>query len=46
MLQVIPNSSGYEAWHLTSGKNEMIAAGGGNLAAPITVETSARVDRP
>jgi hypothetical protein len=44
-LQVMPNSSGYEAWHLTSGKNELIAAGGGNLATYDTVETSARDDR-
>ena len=45
-LQVIPNSSGYEAWHLSSGKNEPIAAGGGNLATYDTVEASERDDGP
>jgi hypothetical protein len=32
ILQVIPDSSGYEAWHLSDGSREFIAIGGGDLA--------------
>ena len=32
VLQIIPNSSGYEAWHLAIGAQEFIAIGGGKLA--------------
>ena len=31
-LQLIPDSSGYEAWHLSDGAREFIAVGGGDLA--------------
>ncbi len=31
VLQVIPDSSGYEAWNLCSGCKQFIAAGGGEL---------------
>lgn len=31
ILQVIPDSSGYEVWHLSDGAREFIAVGGGNL---------------
>ena len=31
-IQVIPDSSGYEAWNLTSGRTQFIAVGGGELA--------------
>ncbi len=30
-LQCIPDSSGYEAWHLSDGATEFIAVGGGDL---------------
>jgi hypothetical protein len=31
-FQVIPNSSGYEAWNLSNGSSQLIAIGGGELA--------------
>jgi hypothetical protein len=31
-LQIIPDSSGYEAWNLSSGNSQFIAVGGGDLA--------------
>src|SRR5262245_2113706 len=31
-LQIIPDSSGYEAWNLFSGNRQFIAVGGGELA--------------
>ena len=31
-LQVIPDSSGYEAWQVSSGDRQIIAVGGGELA--------------
>ena len=31
ILQIIPDSAGYEAWHLCSGNREFIAVGGGTL---------------
>jgi hypothetical protein len=31
-LQVIPDSSGYEAWQVSSGNRQFIAVGGGELA--------------
>ena len=31
-LQIIPDSSGYEAWNLCSGNRQFIAVGGGELA--------------
>jgi hypothetical protein len=31
-LQIIPDSSGYEAWNLTGNKMQFIAVGGGDLA--------------
>lgn len=31
-LQIIPNSSGYEAWNVSSGNSQFIAVGGGELA--------------
>jgi hypothetical protein len=31
-LQIIPNSSGYEAWTASSGDRQFIAVGGGELA--------------
>jgi hypothetical protein len=32
VLQVIPDSSGYEAWNLSGHNSQFIAVGGGNLA--------------
>jgi hypothetical protein len=32
ILQVIPDSSGYEAWNLSNGSSQFIAVGGGELA--------------
>jgi uncharacterized protein DUF6188 len=32
ILQVIPDSSGYEAWDLSNGSSQFIAVGGGELA--------------
>jgi hypothetical protein len=32
VLQIIPDSSGYEAWNLSSGRRQFIAVGGGDLA--------------
>jgi len=32
LLQVIPDSSGYEAWQVSSGNRQFIAVGGGELA--------------
>lgn len=32
ILQVIPDSSGYEAWHISDGAREFIAVGGGELS--------------
>jgi hypothetical protein len=32
ILQVIPDSAGYEAWNLSDGSSQFIACGGGNLA--------------
>jgi hypothetical protein len=31
-LQIIPDSSGYEAWNVVSGNRQFIAVGGGELA--------------
>ncbi len=31
VLQIIPDSSGYEAWNLSSGNKQFIAVGGGEL---------------
>jgi hypothetical protein len=31
VLQIIPDSSGYEAWELSDGKRQFIAVGGGEL---------------
>ena len=31
VLQIIPDSAGYEAWHLCKGRKEYIAVGGGDL---------------
>lgn len=33
VLQFIPNSAGYEAWNLSHGSRQIIAVGGGELAA-------------
>ena|SRR5438067_6141487 len=32
LLQIIPDSSGYEAWDLSNGRSQFIAVGGGDLA--------------
>jgi hypothetical protein len=32
VFQIIPDSSGYEAWNLSRGKSQFIAVGGGELA--------------
>ncbi|MBX7106348.1 MAG: hypothetical protein K1X57_19880 [Gemmataceae bacterium] len=32
LLQIIPDSSGYEAWNVCSGNSQFIAVGGGELA--------------
>ena len=32
LLQIIPDSSGYEAWNVCSGNRQFIAIGGGELA--------------
>jgi hypothetical protein len=32
LLQIIPDSSGYEAWNVCSGNRQFIAVGGGDLA--------------
>jgi Family of unknown function (DUF6188) len=32
LLQIIPESSGYEAWNVCSGNSQFIAVGGGDLA--------------
>ena len=32
VLQIIPESTGYEAWNLTCGSKQVIAVGGGELA--------------
>lgn len=32
IFQVIPDSSGYEAWNLSNGSSQFIAVGGGELA--------------
>jgi hypothetical protein len=32
LLQIIPNSAGYEAWNLWIDRNQFIAVGGGELA--------------
>ena len=32
VLQIIPDSSGYEAWNVLSGNRQFIAVGGGELA--------------
>ena len=32
MLQIIPDSSGYEAWNVCSRNSQFIAVGGGDLA--------------
>jgi hypothetical protein len=31
-LQIVPNSSGYEAWNASNGNKQFIAVGGGELA--------------
>jgi hypothetical protein len=31
-LQILPDSSGYEAWHVCCGNRQFIAVGGGELA--------------
>jgi hypothetical protein len=31
-LQIVPNSSGFEAWNLSNGHKQFIAVGGGELA--------------
>jgi uncharacterized protein DUF6188 len=31
-LQIVPNSSGYEAWNVSNGNKQFIAVGGGELA--------------
>lgn len=33
ILQIIPNSSGYEAWTLSNGSGQLIAVGGGELVS-------------
>ncbi len=40
-LEIIPDSSGYEAWNLSSSDQQYIAVGGGNLP----VETAWGIDR-
>ena len=32
ILQIIPDSSGYEAWELSNGSSQFVAVGGGELA--------------
>jgi hypothetical protein len=32
IVQIIPDSSGYEAWNLSNGSSQFIAVGGGKLA--------------
>jgi len=32
IVQIIPDSAGYEAWNLSNGSSQFIAVGGGELA--------------